>query len=508
MQVIYVRQSVDKKDSISIETQIEICRGKIPSTNTEEVKVYSDKGFSGKSTDRPEFQNMMRELRKGQISKIIIYKLDRISRSLIDFLNMRLEFSKYNVELVSCMEDFDTSTSIGKLMLNMLMMFAEMERETIQKRIKDNYYARGEKGLYLGGHAPFGYRKIETQVNGKKTYTFAEDPEESEILRQMFEDYVSGVSLVEISKVLTENKVNTFRGNKWSANTVSRILKNPVYVKANAEVFNYLLSKGATLNNTIEDYCGENGCLTYGNTSERTGGKFANYNNYYVTIGLHKGIIEPSLWLAIQYTFDSKSNHSNLGTGSLTWLQGLIKCNCGYTYYVKKCSNKNKSYRYLYCRGRKNNSCPYPHTMLEAGKVEEIVESELLTYLHHLKDVSTAKIQKDNPEINVLKMSVAKIDEKINRLINQLSEGSEITAQYLNKSIEELHNEKRGLVDKISKIQLHENKVNEIDVDIDNVLDNWGSFELEKKKNIAKNIIDKIVIEDRSISIKFYEIDY
>ena len=125
-----------------------------------------------------------------------------------------------------------------------------------------------------------------------------------------------------------------------------------------------------------------------------------------------------------------------------------------------------------------------------------------------LKDVYTAKIQKDNPEINVLKMSVAKIDEKINRLINQLSEGSEITAQYLNKSIEELHNEKRGLVDKISKIQLHENKVNEIDVDIDNVLDNWGSFELEEKKNIAKNIIDKIVIEDRSISIKFYEIDY
>ena len=181
MQVIYVRQSVDKKDSISIETQIEICKSKIPSTNTEEVKVYSDKGFSGKSTDRPEFQNMMKELRKGQISKIIIYKLDRISRSLIDFLNMRLEFSKYNVELVSCMEDFDTSTSIGKLMLNMLMMFAEMERETIQKRIKDNYYARGEKGLYLGGHAPFGYRKIETQVNGKKTYTFVEDIEESEI---------------------------------------------------------------------------------------------------------------------------------------------------------------------------------------------------------------------------------------------------------------------------------------------------------------------------------------
>lgn len=180
MEFIYARQSVDKKDSISIETQIETCRRK---TTSGDVKVFADKGFSGKSTDRPEFQSMMKEIRKGHATKIIIYKLDRISRSLIDFLTMRQEFAKYNVELVSCMEDFDTSTSVGKLLLNILMMFAEMERETIQKRIKDNYYARGEKGFYLGGYAPFGYTKVETSINGKKTYTFEEKPEESAILR-------------------------------------------------------------------------------------------------------------------------------------------------------------------------------------------------------------------------------------------------------------------------------------------------------------------------------------
>ena len=135
---------------------------------------------------------MMKEIRKGHATKIIIYKLDRISRSLIDFLTMRQEFAKYNVELVSCMEDFDTSTSVGKLLLNILMMFAEMERETIQKRIKDNYYARGEKGFYLGGYAPFGYTKVETSINGKKTYTFEEKPEESAILRQVYRQMADG----------------------------------------------------------------------------------------------------------------------------------------------------------------------------------------------------------------------------------------------------------------------------------------------------------------------------
>ena len=107
MEFIYARQSVDKKDSISIETQIETCRRKAFS---DDVKIFADKGFSGKSTDRPEFQTMMKDVRKGRATKIIIYKLDRISRSLIDFLGMRQEFAKYNVELVSCMEDFDTST--------------------------------------------------------------------------------------------------------------------------------------------------------------------------------------------------------------------------------------------------------------------------------------------------------------------------------------------------------------------------------------------------------------
>ena len=507
MEFIYARQSVDKKDSISIETQIETCRRK---ASSDDVKIFADKGFSGKSTDRPEFQTMMKDVRKGRATKIIIYKLDRISRSLIDFLGMRQEFAKYNVELVSCMEDFDTSTSIGKLLLNILMMFAEMERETIQKRIKDNYYARGEKGLYLGGYAPFGYEKVETTWGGKKTYTFEEKPEESAILQQIYEEYIDGASLAEIARWLTVDKIKTARGDRWSPNTVSRILKNPVYVKANAEVYNYILNKGAEMNNPVEDYTGENGCLAYGSLEKRTGGKFVNFQNYYVTIGLHKGIIEPSIWLATQQTMDSKTHHSNLGTGSITWLQGLIKCKCGYNYYIKTASNKsnpNKLYRYLYCRGRRNNSCPYPRTMVEVSNVEEIVQHELLDYLNRLRDVDDFKVKKDNPKINALKIEVAKIDEKIDRLIAQLMESSDITAGYLNRSIEQLHNAKKEIIDAISQIQIREKCVAESGIDIDYVINNWQNLTLEEKKAVAKHIIDHIISEGTNIKIKFYDMD-
>ena len=166
IEVIYARQSVDKKDSISIETQINECTKKL---DTKNFRTFYDKGYSGKSMDRPQFQEMMNEVRKGIVSKIIIYKFDRISRSLIDFLSMQQEFSEYGVKLISCSEDFDTSTQVGKMILNILMMFAEMERESIQQRIKDNYYARGEKGFYLGGPPPYGYTKVETTVDCLKT---------------------------------------------------------------------------------------------------------------------------------------------------------------------------------------------------------------------------------------------------------------------------------------------------------------------------------------------------
>lgn len=109
MQAIYVRQSVDKKDSISIETQIEECTKKL--NGNEEFKVFSDKGFSGKSVDnRPAFQSMMREVEKDNVSRIIIYKYDRISRSLHDFVNMENEFRKHNIALISVQEGTDTST--------------------------------------------------------------------------------------------------------------------------------------------------------------------------------------------------------------------------------------------------------------------------------------------------------------------------------------------------------------------------------------------------------------
>jgi len=145
------RQSVDRNDSISIESQIGFCKYELKGGS---YKEYTDKGYSGKNTDRPQFQQLVRDIEQGLIKRVIVYKLDRISRSIIDFSNMMEMFQRYNVEFVSSTEKFDTSTPMGRAMLNICTVFAQLERETIQKRVTDAWYSRCLKGFYMGALYP------------------------------------------------------------------------------------------------------------------------------------------------------------------------------------------------------------------------------------------------------------------------------------------------------------------------------------------------------------------
>lgn len=130
---IYARKSVFREDSISVESQVEFCEYE---ARGEDYLVYKDNGYSGKNTDRPDFQKMMNDIKAGKIKKVIVYKLDRISRSVLDFSEMMQEFQKYNVSFVSATEHFDTSSPMGRAMLNICIVFAQLERET--KHTKDN----------------------------------------------------------------------------------------------------------------------------------------------------------------------------------------------------------------------------------------------------------------------------------------------------------------------------------------------------------------------------------
>ncbi len=211
---IYARQSLDKKDSLSISSQIEFCKREIK--DGEEYKIYTDKGYSGSNINRPAFEKLLEDVKNNRVSKVIVYRLDRISRSLLDFAKIIELFQKHNVEFISTTEKFDTSTPMGRAMLGIIMIFAELERDTIKKRIKDNYYARGKKGFFMGGPPPFGFDKVSTKVDGIKTSTLVPNEVQYYHLKKIYDLYANTqLSLGEISNYLNENIIIAPKGWLW-----------------------------------------------------------------------------------------------------------------------------------------------------------------------------------------------------------------------------------------------------------------------------------------------------
>lgn len=223
---IYGRQSVDRKDSISIESQIEFCKYELRGGN---FRQYTDKGYSGKNTDRPKFQELMADIKRGLIKRVVVYKLDRISRSILDFATMMETFQAYNVEFVSSTEKFDTSTPMGLAMLNICIVFAQLERETIQKRVTDAYYSRCQRGFHMSGAAPFGFQLEPTTIQGIRTKMMKPDPETADIARLMFEMYAQpSTSFGDIARYFADEGILIY-DKELTRGFISQMLRNPIY---------------------------------------------------------------------------------------------------------------------------------------------------------------------------------------------------------------------------------------------------------------------------------------
>ena len=162
---IYTRVSTDQgleQDFNSLDAQYDASQAYIRSQAhagwTLARSKYDDGGFSGGDTDRPALQRLLEDVRGGKIDVIVVYKVDRLTRSLADFAKLVELFDQYNVSFVSVTQQFNTTTSMGRLTLNVLLSFAQFEREVTSERIRDKIAASKRKGLWVGGMAPLGYK--------------------------------------------------------------------------------------------------------------------------------------------------------------------------------------------------------------------------------------------------------------------------------------------------------------------------------------------------------------
>jgi len=226
---VYTRKSSEEgldQEFNSLDAQREACEAYIASQRHEGWVLvpdrYDDGGFSGGTLERPALRRLLQDIEDGRVDVVVVYKIDRLSRSLLDFTKLVEVFDRRGVTFVSVTQSFNTTTSMGRLTLNVLLSFAQFEREVIGERIRDKFAASRKKGMWMGGTVPLGYvvkdRKLEA------------DPAEAATVRTIFERFVKLGSITTLARELISERVRTKRNGPFDKGSVYRLLINRVYI--------------------------------------------------------------------------------------------------------------------------------------------------------------------------------------------------------------------------------------------------------------------------------------
>ncbi|MDX2087845.1 MAG: recombinase family protein [Kofleriaceae bacterium] len=252
---IYTRKSTEEgldQDFNTLDAQREAGEAYVHSQRSEGWEVspvrYDDGGYTGANTERPALQRLLADIERGHVDVVVVYKIDRLSRSLLDFAKLIEVFEKRRVSLVAVTQQFNTSTSLGRLVLNILLSFAQFEREMIAERTRDKMRAARKRGKWIGGTVPFGY-----DVRDKKLVI---NEAEAQQVRALFDMYLEDHSITKLvehanalgwrTKSWTTKRGQVHRGGLWTKSIMGRLLTNSVYVsKADVEGETYPLENPA-----------------------------------------------------------------------------------------------------------------------------------------------------------------------------------------------------------------------------------------------------------------------
>lgn len=486
---IYARQSVDRMDSISIESQIDYCKYE---TRGGEYRVFQDKGYSGKNTDRPNFQIMLDAIRRGEIKRVIVYKLDRISRSILDFATMMAEFQENSVEFVSCTEKFDTSTPMGRAMFNICIVFAQLERETIQQRVTDAYISRSRKGFYMGGRVPYGYQLETYMIDGKKTSRYMIVPEEAKIVKIIYSMYaVPQTSFGDIVHYLVDNGIPNVRGKGqiWDRARIADMIKNPIYVKADLDVYQFYKEQGSVLHDDPSLFIGTNGCYLY--SEKGAGRKTIHLEGQHIVLAPHEGIVPSDIWIKARRKCLNNKQVAKPLKAKNTWLAGKIKCGkCGYALTIRK--SNTKIGRYFICSRRMQTNLCEGVGGIDATAFENFILSEMKKKVEQFDVLNGPPQKQHNPRLLEVNAQIEQLDSEIEKLLARVSEADPILMGYINKKVSELHNQSSELKQERNELEQADSQKKLNVKEIKNCMQLWDKLEFDDKRAVVDQLITVI----------------
>ncbi|MCE5222123.1 MAG: recombinase family protein [Clostridium sp.] len=517
---IYSRKSIFTGKGDSIENQILMCQEYIFSKlgKDVEISVYEDEGFTGKNTNRPEFQRLMKDIKSKQIDRIVCYKLDRIGRSVAQLSNMFEMLDQYNCSFTSITEQqFDTTTPMGRAMINIASTFAQLEREQLAERVRDNMLQLAKTGRWLGGQSPLGFTPekiiyIDEEMKERTLMKLTPDEEELNIIRFIFKSYLEEHSINKVTKQLNVKCVKGKNGGNFDTTQVRRMLRNPLYVKSDEFTHKYLNDIGT---NVYGEYNG-NGYLTYNKKKQTTIGR--NIEEWIVAVSNHKGIINSEEWLKVQIVLDkNKSKQSiRLGTGNSNnaCLSGVLKCaKCGSNMVVKHGHpskvNAYTKYDYYVCSNKQNkyvNRCDNPN--IRVDRLDPIVIAGIKAYDRELlideltKSLTNNDSTLENEQIKELNAQIKEKKLASSNLVKQLSlaPNNDVASIIMNE-ISSINNELKELQNNLNNMECDKNEIVNQTVNLELIIDSLKHLnenidtvdDISKKRILIQSVASKVL---------------
>jgi len=532
---IYSRKSVYTGKGESIENQIEMCRqyifSKFPDTADNDITVYEDEGFSAKNTNRPQFQQMLRDIRLKKPDFVVCYRLDRISRNVSDFSTLIEDLNDRSISFVCIKEEFDTSKPMGKAMMYIASVFAQLERETIAERVRDNMLMLARTGRWLGGTTPTGFTSEKVQeiiIDGKmkSSCKLKDNPAELVAVDTMFEKFLELRSVSGVSKHLIKQGIKSRGGEFYSLLGIKEILQNPVYCIADKDAFDYFTENNADVCFKEEDCTNRFGLLSYNKRDyKKKHAPRQSIDKWIVAIGRHKGRVSGKKWVAVQRIIED-----NIPTGKkpakmhndYSLLSGLIYCEkCGSRMFAKPRSGRHGSsdlFDYM-CNSKMRGGTELCDCQnLSGQQADDMVCEYLMKYtdenssiyklLEKLKHDIQGQTQ-ENP-ITAIEARIKKCNEEMDNLVNTLSQSNLGTAfvqrvnariTELDKTLSDLNAEHNRLIKDVNLIADKEVQIDMIAGALSSLKNNFDKLSIHDKRVLIKLLVKKIVWDGKDLHI-------
>ena len=513
----YARKSVYRDNSDSLLNQESMARDYAQIHFPGQVSqflLYSDEDYSGANTQRPDLQRLISDIKERKIDVLIVYQLDRLSRDIRDFANIYAILDDNNVQFVSVKENIDTSTPIGKAMMYITVVFAQMERETIANRVTDNMITLARSGWWIGGNPPVGYRRKRiTTESGHKHVILEPVLEEIEYNLDVFNMFLNNnLSLTGLERYYYHNNVLSYGGKLMSTTHLYKILTDPYGVAATPEIYDFFKAKGCQMADARAQWTGKYGVMIYGRSTQKGKTHVRTLpEQWIVCCGHHKPYLSPEQWLKAQAKlkqnkFDKATHHP------IPLLKGILRCKCGQLCGVSRKTKVDGSVSSWYRCNRKNR---YPSSCDMREISIKLLDDAVLKIFREI-DIDEQSLYKYTRATNhsptntkALYNQIAALDKKINRLAESLAISENSTAaKYIIQQIEKLDADKAVISGQLLNAEAEERlykqslqDAKETRKQIRNLLKDFDSYSDIERNSIAKDIIKSCIWDGETLHI-------